>query len=104
MLLLYYQKLSNFERQYIDDINEDLDRHQRNLRHTISLEEFGLFLGETMGKIGDRHASVRGYRTQDTLYLPLIFAPVKDKVLVLHRDGKTPVNRSKEKQKLLHFF
>ncbi|WP_380936518.1 S41 family peptidase [Sphingobacterium bambusae] len=70
------------------DINEDLDRYQRSLPDAISLEEFGLFLGETIGKIGDRHASVRGYRTQDSLYLPLIFAPEKDKVLVLHRDDK----------------
>ncbi|MGY0408289.1 MAG: S41 family peptidase [Polaribacter sp.] len=48
--------------------------------------DFGLFLAKTIGKIGDRHSYIKDYDIRDSLYLPISFAPFKDKVLVLNYD------------------
>lgn len=69
------------------DFNEDLEKYQKNLNDATKLEDFSLFLTETIGKIGDRHSSVRGGEAKDSLYLPFIFAPENDKVIVLKRNA-----------------
>ena len=67
------------------DFNKDFENYQRNLKDSTQLENLGLFFTETIGKIGDRHSSVRGYEVKDSLYLPFIFAPEKNKVIVLNK-------------------
>ncbi|RZL31162.1 MAG: peptidase S41, partial [Pedobacter sp.] len=70
------------------DFNNDLDSYQRQLNENTSLENLGLFLATTIGKIGDRHASVRDFKLKDSIFLPLMFAPERGKVAVLHRNEK----------------
>ena len=55
---------------------------------TTSIKDFSLFLTKTIGKIGDRHSSLTGYRYIDTLFLPFSYAPENDKVVVLNRNSK----------------
>ncbi len=69
------------------DFNKDLENYQRNLNDFVRLEDFGLFLTKTIGKIGDRHSSVREYEVKDSLYLPFVYAPDGNKVVVLTRNA-----------------
>ncbi len=55
----------------------------------VAKYDFGLFLSQTIGRIGDRHAHIRGYEMRDSLYLPMAFAPFFDKVLVIKYDNNT---------------
>ncbi|RZL47968.1 MAG: peptidase S41, partial [Pedobacter sp.] len=66
--------------------NKDFERYAQNLKDSAKLEDFGLFLSKTIGKIGDRHSSIRDYEIKDTLFLPFIYAPDDNKVLVLKRN------------------
>lgn len=68
------------------DFNKDFENYQRTLNDSIRLEDFGLFLTKTIGKIGDRHSSVREYEVRDSLYLPFVYAPDGNKVVVLTRN------------------
>ncbi|RZJ82338.1 MAG: peptidase S41 [Flavobacterium sp.] len=70
------------------DFNKDFDTYQRQLKETTSLESLGLFLTKTIGKIGDRHASVREFKLKDSIFLPFMFAPQNGQVAVLHRNDK----------------
>lgn len=81
-----YQGLNGFEYQpafetYLQSIKTD----------SVSLTSFGLFLTRTIGKIGDRHSSIRGYDLPNSLYLPFSVAPLEDKVVgvTYHRADKT---------------
>lgn len=69
------------------DFNKDFEDYQQNLEDSIRLEDFGLFLTKTIGKIGDRHSSVREYETRDSLFLPFIYAPLNNKVIVLKKNA-----------------
>ncbi len=69
------------------DINKDLENYQQNLVEPIRLEDFALFLTRSIGKIGDRHASIRGGEIKDSLYLPIIFAPENHKVVALRKNA-----------------
>lgn len=53
----------------------------------ITQYDFGLFLSQTIGKIGDRHAYIDGYESRDSLFFPLAFAPYRQEVLVLAFDS-----------------
>lgn len=76
-----YQGLNGF------DYRKDFDKYLEQVEQAkITQSDFGLFLSKTIGKIGDRHAYVKGYDLPETLYFPLAFAPYKDKVLVLDFD------------------
>lgn len=66
------------------DYNKDFDNYLKVLNDTTKFEDFGLFLTKTIGKIGDRHASVGGYRLIDTLFVPFIYAPENNKVVVIN--------------------
>lgn len=68
------------------DFNKDIESYLQTVSDTTKIEDFGLFLTQTIGKIGDRHSSVTGYRFIDTLFLPFIYAPENNKVLVLNRN------------------
>lgn len=68
------------------DFNEDFENYLDTLSDSTSLEDFGLFLTDAMGKIGDRHFSIRGY-DNDSLFLPFVYAPENGKVLVLDLDA-----------------
>lgn len=70
------------------DFNIDVEAYLEKIKEPIKLEDFGLFLTKTIGKIGDRHASVSGYRLNDTLFLPFSYAPENNKVVVLKRNGE----------------
>ncbi|MEM7372376.1 MAG: S41 family peptidase [Bacteroidota bacterium] len=50
---------------------------------TVSKAELGHFLTTTVGKMGDRHAYVRGYELPNTKFFPLAFAPYNEEILVL---------------------
>ena len=73
-----YQGLNRF------DYRKDFANYIEQLEgKKITKSDFGLFLSKTIGKIGDRHAYIKGYDLPETLYFPVSFAPYKDKVLVL---------------------
>ena len=70
------------------DFNFDFDNYINTIGDSTRLEDFGMFITNTLAKIGDRHASlngIRGYALNESLFLPFIYAPVNDKVLVLNR-------------------
>jgi hypothetical protein len=69
------------------DFKKSFENYQKNLKDITSLENFGLFLAETIGKIGDRHSSVRDYEVRDSLFLPFAYAPEGNRVLVLNRSS-----------------
>ena len=71
------------------DFNIDFENYQKSIKDSIRLEDFGMFITNTLAKIGDRHSSlnkIRGYDLNETLFLPFIYAPVADKVLVLKKN------------------
>lgn len=65
------------------DFNSDFENYLKTIGDSTRLEDFGLFLTETIGKIGDRHSSVKGFDSYESLFLPFIYAPVNNKVVVL---------------------
>ncbi|MEL6535458.1 MAG: S41 family peptidase, partial [Bacteroidota bacterium] len=73
-----YQGLNGY--QYQEDFAQFLEQMEGR---TVSRAEFGLFLSATIGKIGDRHAFVRGYDLPESLYFPVSFAPLDGRVVVL---------------------
>lgn len=71
------------------DFNEDFENYINTINDSVKLEDFGLFLNKTIGKIGDRHSSltgIKGFRLNEKLFLPFIYAPLHDKVIVLDLD------------------
>ncbi|RZK56978.1 MAG: peptidase S41 [Pedobacter sp.] len=68
------------------DFNKDVKNYLDKLKDATTFEDFGLFLAKTIGKIGDRHSSVRDYEARDSIFLPFIYAPEGNKVLVLNRN------------------
>ncbi|WP_318308277.1 S41 family peptidase [Flagellimonas crocea] len=72
------------------DFNKDFEQYLKTKGDTIALDDFGLFLTRTLAKIGDRHSSVntiRGYSLNESRFLPFIYAPLDDKVVVLNQDA-----------------
>lgn len=68
------------------DFTNDYESYLSTIGDSTSLENFGLFLTKTLGKIGDRHASappLRGFNLNESLFLPFIYAPLNNKVVVL---------------------
>ncbi len=65
------------------DFNIDFKTYIETIGDSTQLEDFGFFLTEAIGKIGDRHSSVKGYGNE-TLFLPFMYAPENNKVLVLN--------------------
>ncbi|WP_157243385.1 S41 family peptidase [Algoriphagus resistens] len=75
------------------DFNSDFKNYLNTLDDSTRLENFGMFITNTLAKIGDRHSSlnkIRGYDLNESLFLPFIYAPFNDKVVVLN------VNQNKE--------
>ncbi|MEM9836820.1 MAG: S41 family peptidase [Bacteroidota bacterium] len=73
---------------YVDlngyDYRKDIEVFlQRANKAPLDTTDLGLFLTQTIGKIGDRHASVRGYDLADTLFLPYAVAPYGNEVVLL---------------------
>ncbi|MCX2680655.1 S41 family peptidase [Galbibacter sp. EGI 63066] len=71
------------------DFNNDFENYLKTIGDSTRLEDFGLFITKTLAKIGDRHSSlstIRGYDLNESLFLPFIYAPVNDKVVVLNFD------------------
>ena len=69
------------------DFNNDFENYLKTLKDSTPLEDFGMFITNTLAKIGDRHSSlntIRGYDLNETLFLPFVYAPVNDKVVVLN--------------------
>lgn len=66
------------------DFNPGFENYLKSLDDSVRAEDFGLFLTETIGKMGDRHSSVRGYEPDNSLFLPFHFAPENGKVAVLY--------------------
>lgn len=69
------------------DFNADFENYLKAIKDSTQLEDFGLFLTKAIGKIGDRHSSVREYEIRDSLFLPFVYAPVENKTLVLNRNA-----------------
>lgn len=76
-----YQGLNGYN--YKEDFNQFLEQTKGE---TITPSDFGLFISKIIGKIGDRHASIKGYDLPESLYFPMAFAPYQDKILVLDYD------------------
>jgi C-terminal processing protease CtpA/Prc len=75
-----YQGLNGY------DYRKDFDSYKKSINgKQVTKYDFGLFLAETIGKIGDRHSFIKEYEIKDSLYLPLAFAPYKGKVLVVNQ-------------------
>lgn len=73
-----YQGLNGYDftkdvAQYLDGLNTQ----------TVDKSDFGLFLSTTLGKIGDRHSSIKGYELPNDLFFPFALAPYSNKVVVL---------------------
>ena len=71
------------------DFNKDFETYLKSLNDSTRLENFGLFITNTLAKIGDRHSAlngIRGYSLNESLFLPFVYAPVNDKVVVLSYD------------------
>lgn len=68
------------------DFRRDFENYRKNLKDSASVEDLGMFLTASIGKIGDRHSNVRGYHLKDSLYLPFAYAPIGGKVLVLRQN------------------
>ena len=79
-----YQGLNGYK--YQTDFDNFLDSIADK---QVSKYDFGLFLSQTIGKIGDRHSHIRGYEMRDSLYLPNAFAPFKNRVLAIDYDNDT---------------
>ncbi|GAA5023791.1 hypothetical protein GCM10011506_06890 [Marivirga lumbricoides] len=68
------------------DFNNDFENYLKTVKDSTKLEDFGMFITRTLAKIGDRHSSlntIRGYSLNESLFLPFIYAPVNNKVIVL---------------------
>jgi C-terminal processing protease CtpA/Prc len=75
-----YQGLNGY------DYRNDFDSYLKSSSgKQVTKYDFGLFLAETIGKIGDRHSFIKEYEIKDSLYLPFAFAPYKSKVLVVNQ-------------------
>ena len=71
------------------DFNTDFENYLKTLSDSTRLENFGMFITNTLAKIGDRHSSlntIRGYDLNESLFLPFIYAPVNDKVIVVNKN------------------
>lgn len=71
------------------DFNTDFENYLKTLSDSTRLENFGMFITNTLAKIGDRHSSlsgIRGYDLKESLFLPFIYAPVNDRVVVLNKN------------------
>lgn len=71
------------------DFNNDFENYLNTIKDSTRLEDFGLFITKTLAKIGDRHSSlttIRGFDINETLFLPFIYAPKNEKVVVLDFD------------------
>lgn len=77
-----YQGLNGYD--YREDFEDFLA--QSSNKNKVSKYEFGLFLSQTVGKIGDRHAYIDGYESRDALFLPLAFAPYQKKIIAITYD------------------
>lgn len=69
------------------DFSKDFENYQQTVGDSVRLEDFGQFLTKTIGKIGDRHSSVRDYEVNDSVFLPYIYAPESGRVVVLQRNA-----------------
>lgn len=78
-----YQGLNGYS--YRDDLQAYFTAQSSTLTPT-DISKLGLFLTETIGKIGDRHAYVRGYMDDEHKFLPFTAAPYDEKVLALQYD------------------
>lgn len=80
------------------DFNDDFENYLNTIEDSAQLTNFGLFLNKTIGKIGDRHASmvsIRGFDLNESLFLPFMYAPMNGNVVVLN------LNQNEE-LKILH--
>ncbi|MBR9847381.1 MAG: peptidase S41 [Algicola sp.] len=71
------------------DFNTDFENYLKTLSDSTRLENFGMFITNTLAKIGDRHSSlsgIRGYDLKESLFLPFIYAPVNYRVVVLNKN------------------
>lgn len=71
------------------DFNNDFDNYLKTIKDSTRLADFGMFITNTLAKIGDRHSSlnkIRGYDLKESLFLPFIYAPVNNKVIVLNKN------------------
>ncbi|AIZ40356.1 S41 family peptidase [Cellulophaga baltica] len=71
------------------NFNSDFENYLTTIKDSTRLEDFGLFITKTLAKIGDRHSSlatIRGFDLKETLFLPFMYAPQNEKVVVLNFD------------------
>ena len=71
------------------DFNTDFENYLKTLSDSTRLKNFGMFITNSLAKIGDRHSSlsgIRGYDLKESLFLPFIYAPLNDRVVVLNKN------------------
>jgi C-terminal processing protease CtpA/Prc len=76
-----YQGLNGYH--YQKDFNNFLEKTKED---SLTKYDFELFLAKTIGKIGDRHANIKGDRFRDSIFFPIAFAPLNGKILVVEYD------------------
>ncbi|MEM0994489.1 MAG: S41 family peptidase [Bacteroidota bacterium] len=81
------QSMSSYQGLNGYDYQADFDAYSTSWSSdSISKTAFGLFLTETIGKIGDRHAYARNYDLPDEKFMPFAIAPFGNKVVALQYD------------------
>ncbi|WP_423997096.1 S41 family peptidase [Maribacter sp. IgM3_T14_3] len=79
-----YQGINGFE------YKKEFDNFSANFKEqSVTKYDFELFLSKVIGKIGDRHSYIEGERLRNSLYFPIAFAPLNDKVLVVDFNNDT---------------
>lgn len=79
-----YQGLNGYD--YKKDFQDYIETAKKQ---PVTKYEFELFLSKVIGKLGDRHSSIKGDRVRNTIFFPIAFAPYKDKVAVINYDKST---------------
>ncbi|MGB0839499.1 MAG: S41 family peptidase [Chitinophagales bacterium] len=86
----FLQKSSSYQGLNGFDYQKAFANFQDNLPHSgTTSADFGIFLAETIGQLGDRHAYVKGYDLPNSKFLPFVVAPLTDKVVGLKYDKST---------------
>jgi len=77
------ESLSSYQGLNGYDWLSPLGDYELELPDSVTREEVGIFMAKLLANIGDRHASIRGYRLPNKQFLPFIVAPYDGKVLAL---------------------
>lgn len=90
----YWEKRSSYQGLNGFSYKKEFDEYAKSLDNSTSVVDFGLFLTQTLGKIGDRHSYIKGYSKDfpNSLFLPFIAAPLNGQVIALDAQDSTGIH------------